>query len=209
MLCIGRDDLGGNDWGDIFADAIGGTHLSSPVGIADVTSGKMAWSMKTVKNSNPLKCRNLRLISGRCSPDYSYGINNPHEDIRKTGEAVLDIWNERINIAYDQYNPVRVCVLVRNPEMTEFCLYEEYIERYRTTEFEWRKNKKGNLEGISNTTGETAFTWQPSGSQFTIHSKVPNDAIRFRVRKPQPEEIIPKEKILHYLNFDSSWIEII
>lgn len=30
----------------------------------------------------------VKLISGRCSPDYSYGITDPHKDVQKTGEAV-------------------------------------------------------------------------------------------------------------------------
>ena len=48
LLYIGRKDITGADWGDAFSDAIGGKHLDSPVGIADVVLGKMAWSMKTV-----------------------------------------------------------------------------------------------------------------------------------------------------------------
>lgn len=85
LLYVGRKDISGEDWGDAFAKAIDGIHLDSPVGIADVIKGKMAWSMKTVKTSNPLKARKVRLISGRCSPDYSYGITDPHKDIEKTG----------------------------------------------------------------------------------------------------------------------------
>ena len=42
MLCIGRKDLTGDDWGNVFAEAIGGEHLQSPVGIADVVFDKMA-----------------------------------------------------------------------------------------------------------------------------------------------------------------------
>lgn len=39
--------------------------------------------MKTVKSTNPLNSQAVRLISGRCSPDYSYGIEDPHDDIQK------------------------------------------------------------------------------------------------------------------------------
>lgn len=65
LLYMGRNDIGGDDWGDAFANAIGGVHLDSPVGIADVVLGKMAWSMKTVKNSNPFKVENVRPSSRR------------------------------------------------------------------------------------------------------------------------------------------------
>ena len=88
LIHSGRKDMTGDDWGDIFADVIGGKHLASPVGIADVEYGKMAWSMKTVKISNVFDCENIRLISGRCSPDFSFGITDPHENIQRTGEAV-------------------------------------------------------------------------------------------------------------------------
>lgn len=76
LIHSGRKDMAGDDWGDIFADVIGGKHLASPVGIADVEYGKMAWSMKTVKISNVFDCENIRLISGRCSPDFSFGITD-------------------------------------------------------------------------------------------------------------------------------------
>lgn len=78
LIYTGRKDISGGDWGDAFANAIGGIHLDSPCGIADVVFEKFAWSMKTVKNADPLTCKNVRLISGRCSPDYSYGITDPH-----------------------------------------------------------------------------------------------------------------------------------
>ncbi|MBQ7690092.1 MAG: hypothetical protein IJT30_02720 [Muribaculaceae bacterium] len=206
LLHTGRTDISGDDWADVFAMAVGGTHFASPVGIADVAVGKMAWSMKTVKHSNVFKCKNVRLISGRCSPDYSYGIQDPHANIAKTGQAVLAVWNERINIAYDEYNPVRVNVLVRNYDLTEFVLFEEYIERYRTVDYRWIENKNGNLIGIHKQSGRTCFTWQPHGSQFTIHSEIPNDAIKFRVRKPP---IINQELALTNIGFDESWIEIL
>lgn len=117
----GRADMTGDDWGDIFADAIGGKHLASPVGIADVELGNMAWSMKTVKSTNVFECESIRLISGRCSPDYSFGITDPHENIQRTGDAVLAVWNERINIARDHYNQVRESILIRNEELTPPC----------------------------------------------------------------------------------------
>ncbi len=206
LLAIERKDITGSDWGDAFATSIGGKHLDSPVGIADVVLGKMAWSVKTVTNSNPFKARNVRLISGRCSPDYSYGIGNPHEDIEKTGRAVLGIWNERVNIAHDNYNPVRTIVLLRSKNLLNFCLFEEDTNRFRTSDFVWEVNKNGNLIGKENETGKKKFTWQPHGSQFTIHTEVPRDAIKFTIKQPP---IIPRDAILTSIKFDESWVEII
>ena len=206
LLCVGRKDLTGSDWGDVFSSAVGGTHLDSPVGIADVVLGKMAWSMKTVKNANPFRCRNIRLISGRCSPDYSYGITDPHKDIQKTGRAVLGIWNERVNIAQDNYNPVRTSILIRSNDLLSYSLFEEENHRYRTSDYVWEVNSNGNLIGKEIETGRICFTWQPHGSQFTIHTVVPDNALKFKIKQPP---LLAKDAILNTLNFDESWIEIV
>lgn len=206
LLCIGRKDITGTDWGNVFADAISGEHLDSPIGIADVTLGKMAWSMKTVKKDTPFSAQNVRLISGRCSPDYSYGITDPHADIQQTGRAVLGIWNERVNIAQDNYNPIRTSVLIRSKDMLSYCLFEEDNHRFRTSDYIWEVNSNGNLIGKEISSGNICFTWQPHGSQFTIHTRVPENAIKFTIKQPP---MLTKEAILETIHFDSSWIEII
>lgn len=206
LLYVGRRDISGNDWGDAFAKAIDGIHLDSPIGIADVVKGKMAWSMKTVKTKNPLTAKKVRLISGRCSPDYSYGITDPHEDIEKTGRAVLGIWNERINLARDNYNPVRTLVLVRSEDCLSFCMFEEDTHRYPSNEYIWSVNSNGNLIGKSIATGETVFAWQPHGSQFTIHEPIPHNAVRFTLRKPPVTSV---DAILTAMDFKPDWVKII
>lgn len=203
-IFTGRHDLTGDDWGDIFASAIDGKHLASPVGIADVDKGHMAWSMKTVKATNPSKAKSVRLISGRCSPDYSYGIEDPHKDIQKTGDAVLGIWNSRVDIARAYYSSIRVCVLVRNDELNEFAMFEEFLDQYRIADYRWEENKNGNLIGVHRSTGRKSFTWQPHGSQFTIHTDIPNDAIRLRLKHP---EKMSEETVLKQLDYSASWIE--
>lgn len=201
----GRSDISGNEWGDAFADSIGGQHLASPLGIADVRLGRMAWSMKTVKSTDPFAIKTTRIISGRCSPDYSFGISDPHEDVAKTGRAVLEIWNERVNIATEEYSPVRNCILVRSDDLTKFCIFEEDCHRFRTADYDWEANKNGNLIGKEKTSGETRFTWQPHGSQFTIHTPVPPDAIRFSLRHPMA---LSKDEVLSSIGFDKGWVDI-
>lgn len=206
-LCTGRTDLTGNDWGDVFADAVGGKHLQSPLGIADVEYGKMAWSMKTIKLEKPYrKNARIRLISGRCSPDYSYGITNPHEDVEKTGRAVLNIWNERVNIAHDYYNPVRNGILIRGKDLLSYTLFEEETHRFVVNAYQWKENRNGNLIGIDRETGETCFSWQPHGSQLTIHTRVPSNAIKFKIKQPPTLDM---EKTLKQIDYDDSWVEII
>lgn len=206
LMYIGRKDITGTDWGDAFANAIGGIHLDSPIGIADVVLGKMAWSMKTVKNRDPFSVKSVRLISGRCSPDYSYGITDPHKDIQKTGTAVLGIWNERINIAQDNFTPLRTSILIRSEDLTTYCIYEEETHRYATNEYVWELNSNGNLIGKNIETGNICFTWQPHGSQFTIHSKVPANATKFKIKRPPT---IRKDEVLKAIGFDDSWVTII
>lgn len=205
LIYIGRKDVSGADWGDAFADAINGTHLDSPVGIADVVLGRNCWSMKTVKASDPFAVNNIRLISGRCSPDYSYGITDPHTDVQKTGEAVLNIWNERVNIATDHYSRVRTGILVRSFDLLSYRLFEEETQRYRTTDYHWEVNPNGNIIGKDDN-DRVCFTWQPHGAQFTIHTQVPREAVKFKIKQPPT---INKVDVLQSIDFDDSWITIL
>lgn len=179
--------------------------MDSPVGIADVVLDKNCWSMKTVKNSDPLAAKNIRLISGLCSPDYSYGITDPHKDVQRTGEAVLGIWNERVNIATDHYSQLRTSILVRSNDLLSYSLFEEETQRYRVTDYHWEVNKNGNLVGYDGNE-KTCFTWQPHGSQFTIHTEVPATAVKFTIKRPPKLE---RKVILENLHFDESWVQII
>ena len=205
LLYIGRKDVSGNDWGDAFADSISGVHLDSPIGIADVVLDKNCWSAKTVKVKDPFSISNVRLISGRCSPDYSDGITDPHKDVQKTGEAVLNIWNERINIATDHYSSVRTAILVRSYDCLSYRLFEEDTQRFRTTDYHWEVNSNGNLIGLDRNE-RVCFTWQPHGSQFTIHTEVPESAVKFQIKQPPT---ISKTDVLKVVEFDDSWVKII
>lgn len=209
LISTGRTDISGDDWGDALAGAIGGEHLASPLGIADVVLNGMAWSTKTVKitsKKGAFGARNISLISGRCSPDYSYGITDPHADIQKTGNAVLNIWNERVSIAQDNYSPVRTSILVRSSDLLTYVLFEEENHRFRVTDYEWKVNQNGNLKGFLKGSNQHTFTWQPHGSQFTIHVDVPISAAHFRIKQPP---VIPQCEALEAIGFDPSWVTII
>ncbi|MCL2100516.1 MAG: hypothetical protein FWH22_02245 [Fibromonadales bacterium] len=205
-FAIGKSDINGEDWGDIFAKAINGEHMSSPIGLADVVYEEMAWSVKSVKLEKPLNAKRIRVISGRCSPDYSYGISDPHEDIQKTGAAVLGIWNERINIAKEKYEPLRTSILVRNFNNFEFLLFEKETERFIIKNYYWVENKNGNLEGYDALSNRHAFTWQPHGSQFTILYDIPVSARKFRIKRPA---VLDFEKTMKNIGFNQSWVTIL
>ena len=206
-LAIGMGDITGDDFGTIFADAIGGVHRSSPLGIADVEWNGCAWSAKTVKKANPFKQSRVRLISGRNSPDYSMGIEDAHADISRTGSAVLSIWNARVNEALDEHDDLRIIVLLRNIETREFVLFEEEARRFAPSEYDWSFTDKGNLKGSHRQSHLHTFTWQFHGSQFTVFRDVPSSARRFKIIPDVP--MVSPDAILDALKFNEDWIGII
>src|SRR5687767_15015043 len=88
-LAVGHFDITGDDFGGIFAKAIGGSHRNRPLGIADVVWQGCAWSVKTVQDKNPFTATKMRVISGRNSPVYASEIPNPFANIQATGDAIL------------------------------------------------------------------------------------------------------------------------
>lgn len=158
-----------------------------------------------MQNNTPHSCEELRVISGRNSPDYSYGIQNPHEDVQETGKAVIGIWNERVNIALDQFDFLRTAILIRNVNTLEFTLFEEEVRKYIANEYEWNINKRGNFEGFDKRTGKHKFTWQPHGAQFTIKYAVPSSAVRFQIKRPP---ILDFEQTMEQIGFDDTWVSI-
>lgn len=191
----------------MFAHAVMGRHLSKPLGLVDVTINKTGWSIKTVKQTQPLVARTVRLISGRNSPDYSSNIENPRADPQKTGDAVLDIWNARFNLVAVAFNDIRIGVLIRNMEARQFCLFEVPIHQLPVTEYEWSFNRNGNLEGRQKTTGKHCFTWQPHGSQFTVIREVPGSAHRFLL--PAEIPFISIDEILELCRYDDDWVSFL
>ena len=101
---------------------------------------------------------------------------------------------------------MRTSILVRSNDLLSYVLFEEDTNRYRVSDYEWKTNPNGNLIGFNKETKEQCFTWQPHGSQFTIHTKVPEDAVKFRIKRPPT---ITKSNVLESINFDDSWVNII
>lgn len=205
-IAVGNSRISGEDWGNIFARAVNGEHPASSVGLTDVVVGRQAWSLKSVQHDKPHSCKTpLRIISGRNALSYSYGIHNPLDDLTRTGAAILEIWNERIRIALDQYDSLRTLILIRNMNTLEFSLFESEPHQYVPADFKWIINQNGNLEGHDQTTGEHRFIWQPSGSQFTIKYPVPASAIRFQLRNPP---VLDFEKTVQQIGFSDDWVTI-
>lgn len=200
--------LEGNEWEQIFANCIGAEWKPSNVGLDDVVLNNCCWGAKTVfGRKNIANQKNVRLIAGRNSLVYSYGVDKIiSEDPNKIGNMVLEIWNERVSAVRQIYKFVRTVVLVKAKDFGEYLVFEFDTVRYDSELYFFKWNKKGNLEGYEKATKKHKFTWQPGGSQFTIIEDIPKDRWHVKIRKP---DLLNKEAVLQAVNFDSSWYDIV
>jgi hypothetical protein len=203
----GKSELEGSDWESIFASCIGADWKPSNVGLDDVVMGNTAWGAKTVKSTHPASQKQVRLISGRNSPVYSFGETiDTNTKANLTGKLVLDIWNERVSSIYEKFKHLRTVVLIKSNDLSEVVVFEFKTIRYENELYKWEWNKNKNLIGTEIKTGEHRFTWQPHGSQFTIIEDVPEKSLVIRIKKPKS---LDKEQVLKTLGFDKSWITVI
>ena len=204
----GRAELEGSEWEQIFAICIGAKWKPSNVGLDDVVMGNTAWGAKTVKSTvkDFRNLKQIRLISGRNSPIYSYGGTiDTSADPNIIGEQVLEIWNERVSAIREKYKHLRTVVLVKSNDLSQVAVFEFDTIRYDPELYEFKWNPRGNLEGFEKNTDTKRFTWQPHGSQFTIHENVPEHTLILKIKQP---EKLDKEKILKAIGFEKSWVTI-
>ena len=200
--------LEGNEWEQIFANCIGAEWKPSNVGLDDVILENCCWGAKTVFGTADLeKQTSVRLISGRNSPTYSYGIDRlTSENPDDIGKLVHDIRNERVSAVRQIYKFVRTVVLVKSKDFKKYLIFEFDTIRYDPELYYFKWNKRMNLEGYEKATGAHKFTWQPSGSQFTIIEDIPEKRLHISVKKPKT---VDKETILKAINYDSSWYNVV
>jgi len=202
----GKPELEGSEWESIYASCIGADWKPSNVGLDDVIIGNTAWGAKTVKASKPSTQKKIRLISGRNSPNYSFGERSDHKtDANLIGKLVLDIWNERVSAIREKFKHLRTVVLIKSLDLTEVVVFEFDTIRYDPELYKWGWNKNNNLVGTHKKTGEHRFTWQPHGSQFTIIEDVPKKALVIRIKQPKT---LDKDQILKALGFAKSWVTV-
>jgi hypothetical protein len=204
----GRADLEGSEWEQIFAICIGAKWKPSNVGLDDVVLGNTAWGAKTVKSGvkDFKNLKQVRLISGRNSPVYSYGGTiDTSTDPNIIGEQVLEIWNERVSAIRMKYKNLRTVVLVKSDDLSQVAVFEFDTIRYDPELYDFKWNSRGNLEGFEKNSVTKRFTWQPHGSQFTIHENVPEHTLILKIKPP---EKLDKEKILEAIGFEKSWVTI-
>jgi hypothetical protein len=202
-----RPDLEGTDWEIIFSRCVDAEWKPSNVGLDDVVLGNMAWSAKSVKAKNPSTQKKVRLVSGRNSPGYSFGekLDTDTTDPETFGKLVLEIWNERVSAIREIHKHLRTVVLMKSDDLTEVVVFEFDTIRYDPELFRWEWNKNKNLCGFSKKNQEQYFTWQPHGSQFTIHEDVPDQSLVIRIKRP---EHLDKEQVLSAVGFDKDWVSV-
>lgn len=202
--------LEGNEWEQIFANCINAKWKPSNVELDDVVLDNCCWSAKTVKASGSGdigKQKTVRLISGRNSPTYSYGVDRITEaDPNSIGKMVLDIWNERVSGIRQYFKFARTVVLVKGLDYSEYLIFEVETIRYDSDQYTFEWNSRGNLEGYTKEGYNHKFTWQPHGSQFTIIEEIPQERYHLKIRKP---EKLDKASILKALAFDKSWVTVL
>ncbi len=197
--------LEGSDWEQIFASCIGAKWKPSNVGLDDVTLGVCAWGAKTVKSRDPHKAETVRLISGRNSPAYSFNKQNLDEDAQVLGEAVLQIWNTRVESLRAKYSHLRTVVLIKSDDLTKLAVFEIETVLYPPENFIWKRNQRDNLEAYERATNIHRFTWQPHGSQFTIIESVPKECLLIEVKPPRT---LDKNEVLKAVQFNEKWITV-
>lgn len=201
--------LEGNEWEQIFATCVGADWKPSNVGLDDVVLDNCCWGAKTVfaGSKDIAQQKNVRLVSGRNSPTFSYGVDRiTSEDPNVIGKMVLDIWNERVSAVRQIFKFVRTVVLVKSKDFSEYLIFELDTVRYDPELYYFKWNRNNNLEGYGKETDMHKFTWQPSGSQFTIIEEIPKEKLHIKVKKP---ELIDKETLLKTVKFDSSWYTVV
>ena len=119
------------------------------------------------------------------------------------GTQILDIWNERVSAIRKLFKHVRTVVLIKSNDLTKVVVFEFETIRYETDLYEWKWNKRGNLEGFKKSSKIHKFTWQPHGSQFTIVEDVPPNRLFVQIKTPQK---LDKQKVLDGIGFKDSWI---
>lgn len=201
----GRAELEGGDWERIFADCTGAAWKPSNVGIDDITYGTVAWGAKTLKSANPATQKRVRLISGRNSPNYSFGERcDPGVSPTRVGGLVLKIWNERVHAVRQKFKEVRTVILLKSKDLSEVAVFEMETVPYNGKLYKWEWNRNGNLYGFHKKTREHCFTWQPHGSQFTIIRDVPDKRLVIKTKRPQN---LDKGQVLKAVGCRKDWIK--
>jgi hypothetical protein len=207
-IAKGNTTFEGAEWEEVFAKAIGASWAPSNVGLDDIVLGNCCWGAKTVKSGSHLSVSSVRLISGRNSLDYSFDESNVRAlDPSEIGRRVLSIWNGRVDGVRSRFANARTVILLKGNDLLSGSIFVSELVRFDYRQYQWSWNKNRNLVG-TDSDNSVRFTWQPHGSQFTIHEHVPAKRHSFRLVLPLEMPTIGTTEILDAVGFVDDWIVI-
>ena len=76
---------------------------------------------------------------------------------------------------------MRTVVLVKSKDYADYLVFEFDTIRYDPELYYFEWNKRMNLEGYERLSKKHKFTWQPSGSQFTIIEDIPEKRLHISI----------------------------
>ena len=208
-----REDVGGHDFVNAWAAAVGGVGNAKPEGLDDVVRGHTSWSAKTIGAPKPLVSKaRPRIIVGRCSPVYSQGTRGGRDESPdKVGSDALEIYRERIEIVRALHGDIRMVVCMRNFSHMEFTVLETEIPAVRAAEYRWKPNENGNLQGYHRETSVHTWTWQWHGAQLTlVLPPMPAYALRFRIEGcPDFRSMFDDGTLLEAARWSTEWVKVV
>ena len=189
------------EWTSLFARIVRADRVSLDYYWSVMVRDEIAWCAKVLNILHPHNARHVDLIFDDFAREDGHT-----EDPNQLGEMILGIWNARITDVRKKFATTRTVVLIKGEDLSTVSVFEEEALKYLPEDYEWEWNQRGNLEGYLKGTDVKKFTWQPHGSQFTITTKVPDNRLKLRIKRPPA---FSRDEVLTQLKFDPSWIEIV
>jgi hypothetical protein len=137
--------------------------------------------------------------------DYDKAGGECVADPNRLGAMILEAWNKSLTIVCG-FDEERFSVLFAGKDSSSAVFFEVPIIPFEPSEYDWDWNEDDGLDGYVKGTGVQRFSWQPHGSQFTVISRVPDNRLKLRIRRPQ---LLDRDSVLKQLKFDPSWVEIV
>ena len=182
------------DWERAWAAAVGGRRLGSNKRLVDVTSGNVAWSLKSGGNAITGAGR-FSAISSRLDVQKHRQVKDFSADVQRTGGAALEMWNDKIGAELAKSRigmaPVdldlRLLIVARRSGGSSYIFHERQLLSEPVGEYRWEINSQGNIQGSVG--DEHRATFLRNGFKLQLHYYV-------RVTDPHVEYNPPVEMSL-------------
>ena len=140
------------DWERAWAAAVGGKRLGSNRRLVDVTSGNVAWSLKSGGKAITGAGR-FSAVSSRLDIQKHRQVNDFSADVQRTGGAALEMWNDKIGgelaksrsgmIPVD--SDLRLLIVAQRSSGSSYIFHERQLLSEPVGEYRWEINSQGNI----------------------------------------------------------------